>query len=175
MSKQKKSKQSPPATTQSGLPQSGPQPVDSFERLFMSQLPVGMVQTYNEHSGPLPPPAMLKEYEKLIPNASERLLALVEREQQQRHENLSQLIKTATEDAEASRRAHLRGDIIALVFFFSCFAGGFYLLLNSFPAWIAAPLLGAPLIASLSMFLIRRKGIPDKETSENQKLPSQPE
>jgi Predicted membrane protein len=39
-----------------------------------------------EHSGPLPPPEMLREYEKIVPNAAERFLSLVENEQKHRHE-----------------------------------------------------------------------------------------
>lgn len=35
--------------------------------------------------GPLPPPAMLKEYRDIIPNGAERIMAMSEREQEHRH------------------------------------------------------------------------------------------
>ena len=38
-----------------------------------------------EMSGPLPPPAMLEGYERIVPGAAERILAMAERESATRH------------------------------------------------------------------------------------------
>jgi len=109
------------------------------------------------HSGPLPPPSMLEEYRKLIPDAPERLLALVEREQSMRHENEQYLIHSATQDAIAGRRAHLRGDIISCLIFLVCSAMGLAILFSGYSQIIAASLLGAPLLGALASFLLYRK------------------
>ena len=37
-------------------------------------------------SGPIPPPELLREYNKLIPNGAERILAMAERQEAHRHE-----------------------------------------------------------------------------------------
>lgn len=141
-----------------------------FERIFVQQ----SVST-SSHVGPLPPPAMLKEYETLIPNAAERLLALVEKEQAQRHINERYLLVAANQDAKAGRDAHLRGDIITVGVFVACSAMGLTLLFLDMNQIIAGTLLGSPLIGALAGYLFnRRGGQPDKkslpdENSESQK------
>jgi uncharacterized membrane protein len=62
-------------------------------------------------SGPLPPPAALAQFEQLIPNGAERIMAMVEQEQAHRlitdREELSASIKD-------TRRGHFIGALIAL-------------------------------------------------------------
>ena len=48
-------------------------------------------ETTIHHQGPLPPPSLLKEYESIIPNAGERLLCLVEKEQEHRQKRETNL------------------------------------------------------------------------------------
>ncbi len=38
-----------------------------------------------EYQGPIPPPQMLARYEEIVPGAGERILAMAEKEQQNRH------------------------------------------------------------------------------------------
>jgi uncharacterized membrane protein len=123
------------------------------------------------HSGILPPPEMLREYEKIIPNAGERLLSLVEEEQKHRHSYEKHIVDSAVQDAKDGRRAHFRGDIIAVVIFVICTTLGMTLLLLDRNPLIAGALLGAPLIGAIASFLLARKGFtllrrPDKNIKE---------
>lgn len=40
----------------------------------------------SQYSGPLPPPALYQEFEKVLPGSAERILAMAEKEQSHRHE-----------------------------------------------------------------------------------------
>lgn len=70
-----------------------PEPVDSEDVLMpaeanSSQLPDGKGKrkiTVATFSGPLPPPAVLEQYERTVPGCSERLLKLLEEQQAQNH------------------------------------------------------------------------------------------
>lgn len=48
------------------------------------------------YSGPIPDPHTLQQYEKILPGAADRILAMAEKEQKNRHENNSKLIKELT-------------------------------------------------------------------------------
>lgn len=45
------------------------------------------------YSGPLPPPQMLEQYNKVIPNGAERIMAMAEKQLDHRHELESVVIK----------------------------------------------------------------------------------
>lgn len=47
---------------------------------------VRSISITQSHSGPLPPPAILKEYDNILPGAAERIFAMTEKEQGFRHE-----------------------------------------------------------------------------------------
>lgn len=49
-------------------------------------------QQLTSFHGPLPPPEVLKEYAKVLPGSPERLLKLVENEQQHTHKNENRMI-----------------------------------------------------------------------------------
>jgi uncharacterized membrane protein len=121
------------------------------------------VTIQSRHIGPLPPPEILREYEKIIPNAGERLLSVVEREQEHRHSYEKYIVESAVKDAGDGRRAHLRGDIIAVAVFLICSAMGMTLLFLDMNQYIAGALLGAPLIGSLASFLVARRGFNSTE------------
>ena len=50
-------------------------------------------ETTAEYSGILPPPAMLKEFDKVIPNGAERIMRMAEKEADERHENNKSYVK----------------------------------------------------------------------------------
>ncbi len=54
-------------------------PDESQEREF-----VQIEQRAAYYSGPLPPPAMMREYEAILPGSADRILSLAERQQKQR-------------------------------------------------------------------------------------------
>lgn len=47
---------------------------------------IEIVESTVSHSGPVPPPAMIKQYDDILPGAAERIFAMAEREQAHLHE-----------------------------------------------------------------------------------------
>jgi uncharacterized membrane protein len=47
------------------------------------KMPVHIQQSY--HSGPLPPPAIIAQYDEIVPGAAERIIQMAEKSQQQYH------------------------------------------------------------------------------------------
>jgi uncharacterized membrane protein len=132
--------------------------IDPAAALAGNEKRLQILQQMTRHVGLLPPPEMLREYERIIPNAGERLLGLAEREQEHRHSYEKFIVNSAVKDADEGRRAHLRGDIIAIVVFVICSAMGMTMLFLDMNQYIAAALLGSPLIGSIASFLIARRG-----------------
>lgn len=121
-------------------------------------------ETHIEHSGPLPPPEMLREYEKIIPRAAERFLALVEKEQDNRNKIEQRLTEALVQDTERARQADKRGDLIAVYIFTACMLSGFAVLYFGYPTALAATLMGAPLVTSVATFLFKRRQARDSKS-----------
>lgn len=68
-----------------------------------------------EHSGPLPPPALLKQYDDIISNGAERIMQMAESEQQHRHDMERQLVNQEINDAADGRGIERRGQIFAVI------------------------------------------------------------
>lgn len=119
-------------------------------------------------AGPLPPPEILLQYKKIIPDAPERLLALVEKEQAHRHENENKMTEAVVADSKAARAADTRGDIIAIVTFIACMALGLFILIQGYSEVIAGSLVGAPLISSIGAFIFKRKKSQASSAGDNQ-------
>ena len=67
--------------------------------------------TAQTFSGPLPPPALLKEYDIIIPNGAERIIAMVEAQSKHRQELE---LKVVSSDIKNSRTGLHYGLIIGL-------------------------------------------------------------
>jgi uncharacterized membrane protein len=65
--------------------------------------------------GPVLPPEILSEYEKIQPGFAERLLQMAEKEQAERHKNQSLLIQTEREINIATSKNIKRGQWLALI------------------------------------------------------------
>lgn len=135
------------------MPQKTPTAEDDFLQSFLL---AQQTQETTIHQGILPPPEMLKEYEKLIPNASERFLTIVEKEQGHRHSTEEFLIQSAVKDAKASRSAQIRGDCMAVFIFLTCTLIGVWMLDTGKSEKIAGTLIGGPLLVALASFLYSR-------------------
>lgn len=101
-----------------------------------------------QYSGPLPPPAMLRGYDDVLPGAADRIVSLVERQQEHRH-------AMETQHLVGSQRAETRGMIAAVAIAVFVSGGGMVL------AWNGRELAGlvsviAPLTALVSVFVIGR-------------------
>lgn len=70
------------------------QPSAELARLeeYLEELPEEQAQEYREiaverfFSGPLPPPALYSSYDRVLPGAAERIMAMTEKEQAHRHQ-----------------------------------------------------------------------------------------
>ena len=126
------------------------------------------------HEGLLPAPATLRQYEEMIPGAAERLLSLVEREQERRHAREKHILDEAVADTRSGRNAHLRGDFMVILMFIACMSTGIWVLLTGRSEIIAGTLLGTPLIAAIGSLLYQRrlfkeskKELPEKTEKES--------
>ncbi len=82
-----------------------------------------MMIHHEQFSGPLPPPAILKKYDEVVPGAAERIIKMAE--EQSRHRQ-SLEAKVISSDVVNSRLGLLFGFIIGI----STIVGGMYLALN---------------------------------------------
>lgn len=73
--------------------------------------PKTITATAQTFSGPLPPPALLKEYNATIPNGAERIIAMVEAQSKHRQELE---LKVVSSDIENSRTGLHYGLVIGL-------------------------------------------------------------
>lgn len=96
------------------------------------------------HSGPLPPPSDLAQYNDIISNGADRIMAMAEKEQAVRHETIRQ-------DQTFNRRGQLYGFIgVILILLFAVF-----LVWSGYPA-TAASLAGGTVVALAGAFVIGR-------------------
>jgi uncharacterized membrane protein len=145
-----------PVTPLPGVPGASSMP-KSFPAGSLRGIVTSEKLTVSHSSAPLPDPDTLQKYQGMIPDAPERLLAIVEKEQLHRHTQEKLMADAFIADTAKARNADLRGDIIALIVFLTCMGVGCFLLINGYSEWIAASLMGAPLITAIGSFLFRRR------------------
>ena len=88
-----------------------------------NQKPVQVIQTTTEFSGPLPHPAILEHYNRVVPGAAERILVMAEEQAKHRRDLESRVIKSDIVNAKLG---------LALGFLVGCIAiiGGVFLSLK---------------------------------------------
>ncbi len=116
-----------------------------------------------EFRGPIPPPALLLEYDEVLPGAADRILTMAESQARHRQEMEMLYLKG---QSERSDRGQWFGLIVALSGF--AVAG---LLGTQGHAVAAATIVGADLIALVSVFVIGKRA---ERTELNQKQPLAP-
>lgn len=89
------------------------------------------------HSGPLPSPELLAEYDRILPGAAREIMDMAVREQTHRH---------ASETAE--RRYPYWGMFLGFFALVFCLTEAVYLALHG-ERWISALLIGAPLMTTI--------------------------
>ncbi|MFT6590324.1 MAG: putative membrane protein [Rhodoferax sp.] len=100
-------------------------------------------------SGPLPPPGALAQFNDIIPDGAERIMAMVEREQAHRIAHETKELDAATRDFS---RGHWMGAVIAL----SCVAAATYTAFIGTHWSVSVALVGLP-ITALAGKLFSRK------------------
>jgi uncharacterized membrane protein len=114
------------------------------------------VQTVS-HSfeGPLPPPALLQQYDVAIPGSAERIFRLAEQETQHRQnqENMAVQANIAAQQKQlaigdyqsrAVSKSDATGQVLGFIVSLACVGGSIYLASNGQP-WVASVLAGLPL------------------------------
>ena len=97
-------------------------------------------QVTQQWSGPLPPPAALEQFNQIIPGSAERILAMVEKEQEHRiNTDKSALIATIAD----TQRGHYLGSLISL----SSILGCVYSVYIGASAIVSVALVGIPVLA----------------------------
>ena len=87
------------------------------------------------HQGPLPHPAILKQYDDIVPGAAERIMRMAEQQAQHRQDLEARVIRT---DNRQSLLGMIFGFVIAVV----GFGGGLYAAFAGQPFWGGAVSIG---------------------------------
>ena len=109
-----------------------------------------VVQTVStQWAGPLPPPAVLGQFNDVVPNGAERIMAMAEKEQSHRIKYESDNLKQQSIDTKI-------GMLIGGVALLGCIAGSVYTaIIGSHPA-VSIALVSAPVMAVVLKFVINK-------------------
>lgn len=126
-----------------------------LERL-LERPQIRMLISQNSFRGPLPPPSMLREYNEIVQNGAERIMARSEKEQAHRHDITSKAVKG---NIDKDKRGQWMAFIVTMTI----------LLIATIFAWkgetvFAGTLITIDLIGLASVFILGRVG--SGETSE---------
>ncbi len=98
--------------------------------------------------GPLPPPSMFSEYERVLSGSSDRIVTMAEKEQNHRIDWENRGLKASVQDT-------FRGQWFAFFIAIIAIGGAIYLGKINQP-WVAAVLIGVPLTGLVSSFLKKK-------------------
>jgi uncharacterized membrane protein len=112
-----------------------------------------------ELAGPIPAPAILGQYEKLVPGTAERLIAMAEKEQNHRHQMDRKITDAQINDLRRSRLENNLGQVFGLVIGLSAILAGSYTALKG--SQVVGGLIGTAGVAGLvSAFVLGKDGKP---------------
>lgn len=77
---------------------------------------IEVVEQQLSHSGPLPPPAQLREYETVLPGLAERIVRLTEREQEHRHEIVDLAVRRSARLRDRGQALGMLAMVLVLAF-----------------------------------------------------------
>ncbi|EMM0378875.1 DUF2335 domain-containing protein [Pluralibacter gergoviae] len=126
--------------------ESNPEVLDAFLRSEHFQV---IAARHTMHSGPLPSPKTLEEYDSVLPGGAERIFAMAEKEQQARHKYNDDALNG---EISLDRRGQWMGFSISIII----------LVMAAVFAWLgntafAGTLVAIDLIALASVFVIGRR------------------
>jgi uncharacterized membrane protein len=98
-----------------------------------------------EYSGPLPPPAVLEQYNAVIPNGAERIMVMAEEQSKHRQSLEKKALNTDS-------RNSLCGIIFALLLGLATIVMGGYVIINGY-SWGGTILGSAGLVGLVSVFI----------------------
>jgi len=145
----------------SELPDEQRQAVNKAMKLVMQ------VTRVEQHSGPLPHPRIIREYEEIIPGGADRIIKMAELEQSQRHELEKQVLQIDRDANRATIDTDRMGMLSALIVALVTLIGGIYLLSIGIDigglVLLLAPLVG---IAGVFYYSRRQQSLPDKSAED---------
>lgn len=108
-----------------------------------------IVSTTQQWQGPLPPPGALAQFNQIIPNGAERIMAMVEQEQAHRiqHEKM---------ELHAEVADFRRGQRLGFVLGLACVAGSVYTAIIGAHPTVSIALVSLPIMAAIRGFLTKR-------------------
>ena len=110
---------------------------------------VQVVESQSSHSGPLPAPQQLREYDLVLPGLAERIVRLTEVEQEHRHE-------IVRESVRREARLKERGQVLGMVALILMLAFCAYLAAEGH-AEAAAAVAGAVIVGVVGVFVVGRR------------------
>lgn len=130
---------------------------NEVQRLPNPQAPSrpGMTLQVRTHSGPLPDPDTLQQYDRVAPGAAQRIIAMGEREQRHRHRI-----------AVAEQVNSLLGVVSAFLIAMAFLAGSVYLGIHGQPE-LGGVLGGGTLVSIVTVFLKARQTVSQPGTDRN--------
>lgn len=93
------------------------------------------IELFQSFSGPLPPPAVLRQYEEICPGCADRLIKAFEAEGSHRREIETRMVDSNIESARSQFREARLGQILAFLISVAFLIAGSYTALSGHP-WI---------------------------------------
>lgn len=131
------------------------QPEDVPEKPSVEKLDITGISFQATYIGPLPHPALLQQYEQILPGISERILKMTEEQGNHRREMEKALLNGQIEDTKTKRKEILRGQIFGLVIGLTGLSISAYVTLKGYPSYGIA-VGGTTLVAIVSVFVLGR-------------------
>ncbi len=128
-----------------------PETRQTVERMVMSAVAV----FEERHSGPLPAPRQMREYEGIVPGGAERIFQMAEREQSHRHLQQQTAIGMQSKFFGHIEAREKRGQVIGAIMGASVLGIGIYLINLGHPG-LATTLIMATLVGIAGVFVVGR-------------------
>ena len=114
------------------------------------------IEASYQFTGPLPPPVVLEQYNRILPDAADRIVSMAEREQDHRHKMQEKLIDAQIFDVKQERGERRLGQIFGLSI------GVVSIVSGSITAVLGAPIAGgvigsAGVVGLVSVFVLGRR------------------
>lgn len=106
--------------------------------------------------GPLPPPDALQRYEQICPGFADRIVALAEREAENRQRLERENMRIAEADIQAARKETKHGQNLACVITIIAFVAAVICACVNQP-WVAGVIAGTTLVSVVSTIMLRSK------------------
>lgn len=143
------------------------------EDLLLSQ----QLSTSVQFTGPIPPPGILEQYNRIFPDAANRFISMAEREQEHRHKMHEKLIDAQILDNKQERTERRLGQIFGLtVGVVSIIAGSVTAVLDaSIAGSIVGGVLGSAGVAGLvSIYVLGRREQQKAQTQLESSIENEP-